>query len=161
MLLSPGSMERSLTEGSEIFRNLNLFEKIIYNLENFSEYMILKKPTMLLLMTWVINCTIDRSSIKHKWFYYFFFNCIPVLTIIFNLRYVTPIVIGILNFDYPNFLDFGSKWYLVYWFIFFCSFLYSIYFILKNNKDKMLYIYFFNYYKHGFLYCYVDIASMV
>lgn len=142
MLLSPGSAERSLVEGSEIFKSLNLIEKIFYNLENFSTHMILNNIVMLILMLCIINYTISRFFCKHRKKLYLFFNLIPLLSIILNIKSLMPFYIDSLYFNLPDILDFSSVWYLFYWILFFAFFLYCIYLILNKYKTKMMFLYF-------------------
>lgn len=137
MLKSPGSAIRNASNIE--FNSLNIFEKIFSNINNINSYIFTRNPIMIMLMLVSINHVIHISKFKNKVFIYIMGNFIPIISIIENIKILFPIEITSINFKV---LNVSNKIYIVYWILFFIMFLYSIYYILKNKKEKMLYVFF-------------------
>ena len=138
MLMSPGSRARS-TE-NEWFNSLPIYSKIIHNFGNFNQYLFTRNIMLLILMQIVINKALCIKKVR-TW-KIILLNIIPLITIITNIRYYTPVDISFLNFKVPTILNFSRGYFIFVWIIFSLLYLYSIYVIMNKDKEKMLYYYF-------------------
>ena len=130
MILSPGSAQRSLTENIT-FNNLNLFEKIIYNIPNFNTYVFFKNSLMIIITIIPIIYYLIK---KNKKIFIIFFSIIPILSIINNMYYTLPMKFEFLQ--NLSIINTQNKIYLVYWIIYTLLFIISINYIIKDKKEK-------------------------
>lgn len=110
MFLSPGSRKRSLVENVE-FNQLNIFEKVFYNLPNFVYYTFITNPFMLVLSI-MSQYLLVKKYINNK------IGKIALFLFLFPMAIVTIILYPITCF-YPNKLSFlinqNHIWILLYW----------------------------------------------
>lgn len=129
MFLSPGSYKRSLIENVE-FNNLNIFEKIIYNIPNFINYTFIINSFLIILLSISSIYLILKNKIKKyiKVILILFLSILPLLTVIFyNLN-------SFLGTSYFNFIiNSHSIFVISYWSIFILIFLY----LLLQEKDYL------------------------
>ena len=127
MLFSPGSRARSLMENL-YFNELNLIEKIFYNLPNFVYYTFIVNSYMLILLTFG-NYFMIKNNIKKRWLK------IALLTIIVPLAIFTIILYPI-SFFYSTslqiFIDHNNVFIIVLWLIYF--FISTILLIMNSIK---------------------------
>lgn len=86
MILSPGSMKRNETENPS-FKQLSIFEKIVYNLPNFIYYTYFIYPYLSILMT-IGTYYLLKTQIKNKTFKIIGYTYLLPLPIIISLLYL-------------------------------------------------------------------------
>ena len=138
MLLSPGSRARS--GENEWFNSLPIYSKIIHNFGNFNQYLFTRNIILLVLMQLVINKALCIKKVK-SW-KIILLNIIPLITVITNLRYYTPVDISFLSFKVPTILNFSRGYFIFIWVAFSLLYLYSIYVIMNKDREKMTFYYF-------------------
>ena len=127
MLKSPGSAIR-LAENQE-FNNLSIFSKIITNIPNFISYAFTRNIIPLISMMIGVNIML-KNKIKNK-FLIIIYNIIPIIAIFENLIYMIPI-----NFEIKIIINVTNWYYIFYWITFGLLFIYSIYYHLKDTKER-------------------------
>lgn len=135
MLKSPGSALRSLNE-NVVFNNYNIFEKIIYNIDNFDTYVFFKNPMMIILTLIPIEYYLLKRS--HKVFG-ILFCIIPILSLSMSIYYMMPMKFSFLQ--NISIIDTSNRLYLIYWIIYVIMLILSINYLIKDEKKK-LFIYF-------------------
>ena len=140
-VLSPGTAMRISIEMGE-FGNLNLFQKIIYNLSNFVEFGYLINPMMVLIMVVAFDLLVykNEKNIKKRLLLIIFMSVVPILTIIGNINLISPFEFGVLN-KISSFLSFisnsKSSFIIIYWICFDLVYLISIFIYLKSDINKL------------------------
>lgn len=127
MLKSPGSAIR-LAENPE-FNNLSILSKIITNIPNFISYAFARNVIPLIFMMISINIML-KNRIKNK-LLIIIYNIIPAITIIENLIYMVPIY-----FEQKFIINTTNWYYIFYWITFGLLFIYSIYYHIKDRKER-------------------------
>lgn len=133
MLLSPGSALR--VAGSSSLYEISIFYGLAVNFYEFIKYSFLFNPVLILLMSIPVAYTLFNKlpikSRKTRMILIIMWLIIPVLTMIENLTLIMPFRTGIdIN------LGMFSKYLVLFWITFICLFVYSVYFIYRNNKAK-------------------------
>jgi len=136
MLKSPGSADRNLAENL-IFNNLNLVEKIIYNLGNFNLYVFFKNSIMIIITIIPIIYFLIK---KNKKIFVIIFSIIPFLSFIGNIYYLLPMKFAFLQ--NLSLIDVNNKLYFIYILIYLVLFIFAINYIIKDKHEKE-FIYFF------------------
>ena len=130
MLLSPGTHLRSLVENTT-FNNLNIIDKVIYNIPNFIYYTFTINSFMLIMFI-ITYIYLIKKTIKNKYGKYilmFILSIYPIINIIvYNLS-----LININNYSYL--IDSNNYLIIVYWIIYSLLF---IYLLIKNKYYNSL-----------------------
>lgn len=128
MLLSPGTKLRNSIENN-MFNDLSLFEKIIYNIPNFIYYTFIVNSYLLILFV-ICNIYLTNKQIKNKVLKYIlnlYILVIPILTIVsYNLSIVK---INFLN----QIINPNNILIIIYWISLIIIYLYLI---IKNIKEE-------------------------
>lgn len=128
MLLSPGTKLRNSIENN-MFNDLSLFEKIIYNIPNFIYYTFIVNSYLLILFV-ICNIYLTNRQIKNKVLKYIlnlYILVIPILTIVsYNLSIVK---INFLN----QIINPNNILIIIYWISLIIIYLYLI---IKNIKEE-------------------------
>ena len=134
MVLSPGTRYRNSIENLA-FNELNIFEKIIYNIPNFVYYTFIINTFMLMLMS-VSNYFLIKNNVKKSWLKYFlmvFMEIVPLFTII---GYILSMFIDSSLFV----VDYNNLFIILYWIIYLI--ILSILIFVFDKKDfKTLFLF--------------------
>jgi len=132
MLSAPGTSLRLDTTG---FADLNVFEKIIYNISNFINYTYIHNGILLMLFS-IVLCSFIFTKVSNKFlkiFLYLFVLVIPFFTLIASL--LTFIMQHDIRIIW-RFLD-PSLWYIkIYWILYTVLLIYYFINHLLKTKDS-------------------------
>ena len=131
-VLSPGSQIRMKLNND--FNNMNLFEKIWFNIPNFIKYAFTKNIFILMLMMIPVNkYLIDYlKNKKYKKIIILLFNIIPIITIILNSIYMLPVGV---NMNYNGIFRTSNWYYIFYWIVFFIIYVFALFKYIRVKKD--------------------------
>ena len=135
MLKSPGSASRTLTE-NVTFNNYNLLQKVIYNIPNFNLYVFFKNPMMIILTLIPIEYYLFK---KGKKLFGILISIIPILSLTTSIYYMLPMKFSFLQ--NISIINTSNKIYILYWLIYLVALIYTINYLIKNQKLKS-FIYF-------------------
>ena len=136
MLLSPGTAYRSSIE-NVWFNELNIFQKVIYNIPNFIYYTFIVNSFLLVLMSYS-NYLIVKNKIKNKYFkvgLILFLLIIPLFTII-----VYPLSFFDVNTKLVWFINYNNIILIIYWLLYFVL---SFGLLILEDKSNFLIIFLF------------------
>lgn len=138
-ILSPGTQSRIVIETSKEFAELNIFQKIIYNIPNFIKYGFILNPTLIFLMS-LSNILLTKKKEKKlivKYLLIIFFCILPAITILGNLYLLLPFNIDVLitlNEKLKIFYNESNWLIIIYWLIYILLTMYTIIKYLKKEE---------------------------